>query len=204
MQVFLVKFISKEAQNSNIAASLLPPFWTVRIQHVQLGSFFVSSFRLRNFIQMASAKPLNYHWAMAALKPNHFEPKMHQTPKWKHWRQLSGQLLGKTWRMPSYTCQLFFSKLREIFRLHRTWISEGIPTASENCWNFRKTSEDRQRFSMTSEDCRSFPTTSEDERDERFSTTSKQGAPMIFKGFLTNPEHYERVLKMFWRLLERF
>ena len=96
----------------------------------------------------------------------------------------------------------FFSKMREIFRLHRTWISEDLPTPSEDCWNFRKTSEDRQRFSMTSEDCRSFPTTSEDERDERFSTTSKQGAPMIFKGFLTNPEHYERVLKMFWRFLE--
>ena len=72
-----------------------------------------------------------------------------------------------------YTCQLFFRKMREIFRLHRIWISEDLLTASGDCWWFRKTFEDRWRFPTTSED---FPTTSDGNRGvEIFSMTSKQG-----------------------------
>ena len=46
----------------------------------------------------------------------------------------------------SYTCQLFFSKMREIFRLHRTSVSKDLPKASEDCQRFPKTFEDHRRF----------------------------------------------------------
>ena len=52
--------------------------------------------------------------------------------------------------------------MREIFRLHRIWISEDLPTAAEDCQIFRKTSEDRQRFPTTSEDCQRFRKISDD------------------------------------------
>ena len=58
-----------------------------------------------------------------------------------------------------YTCQLFFSRMCEIFRLHRIWISEDIPTASEDCRRFRKTFEDHRRFPTASKD---FPMTFDD------------------------------------------
>ena len=46
-----------------------------------------------------------------------------------------------------YTCQLFFSKMCEIFRLHRFWISEDLQAASEDCGRFRKKiSNDFRRF----------------------------------------------------------
>ena len=38
-----------------------------------------------------------------------------------------------------YTCQLFFSKMCEIFRLHRTGFSKDLLMASEDCWRFWKT-----------------------------------------------------------------
>ena len=93
-----------------------------------------------------------------------------------------------------YTCQLFFSKICEIFRLHRIWNSEDLPAASEDCRTFRKTSKDRRRFPTTSED---FPTTSNDNRRcRKIFDDFKTGAAMISKGFQTN-------LEVFWRLLER-
>ena len=55
----------------------------------------------------------------------------------------------------------FFSKIREILHLHIPWISEDLPTASEDCQRFPKISEDRERFPLTSED---FSTTSGDNR----------------------------------------
>jgi len=48
-----MKFISKEAQNSNVAAILNS---TQQPAHV-----FVMSFRLRDFVQIASDKPFHYH-----------------------------------------------------------------------------------------------------------------------------------------------
>ena len=100
-----------------------------------------------------------------------------------------------------YTCQLFFSKMREIFHLHRIWISEDLPTASKGCQRFWKTSEDRLRFPTTSED---FPTTSDDnQRCRKIFNDFKTGPATVSKGFPTNLEHYWRVPKMFRRLLER-
>ena len=76
-----------------------------------------------------------------------------------------------------YTCQLFFSKMCEILHLHRTWISEHLPTAPEDCQRFPKTSKDCGRFLMTSEDCRLPKIT---DCVERFSTNSKQDSPQLF------------------------
>ena len=49
-----MKFVSKEAQNSDIVATILN---TTK----QPGGFPVMSFRPRNFVQMASDKRFNYH-----------------------------------------------------------------------------------------------------------------------------------------------
>jgi len=48
-----MKFVSKEAQNSNVAAILNST--------QQPGRVFVMSFRLRDFVQIASDKPFHYH-----------------------------------------------------------------------------------------------------------------------------------------------
>jgi len=53
VQVFLMKFVSKEAQNLNIVAAIL------NITE-QPDRVFVTSFRPRDFVQMASDKPFNY------------------------------------------------------------------------------------------------------------------------------------------------
>ena len=68
-----MKFDSKKAQNSNIVAAILD-------NTQQLGRVFVTSFRPRDFAQMASNsyKPFNYHsglWlplshAVCFLEPN--------------------------------------------------------------------------------------------------------------------------------------
>ena len=50
-----------------------------------------------------------------------------------------------------YNCQLFLSKMGEIFRLHRTWISEDLPTASGNCRSFGRLPKIAEDFTMTSE-----------------------------------------------------
>ena len=97
----------------------------------------------------------------------------------------------KSWvsiNYPSYTCQLFFSKMHEIFCLHRIWISKDLLTASEGCQRFRKTYKDRQRFSMTSQD---VPPTSEDnyQRWRKIFDDFKKGPAAISKGFPTNHEH---------------
>ena len=55
-----------------------------------------------------------------------------------------------------YICQLFFSKMREIFHLHRTWFSEDLSMASEDCQRFCKLFKDHLRFVMTSKDCQRF------------------------------------------------
>jgi len=49
-----LKFVSNEAQNSNIVAAILNS-----IQQPDRG--FVTSFRPREFVQMASEEPINYH-----------------------------------------------------------------------------------------------------------------------------------------------
>jgi len=49
-----LKFVSNEAQNSNIVAAILNS-----IQQPDRG--FVTSFRPREFVQMASEEPFNYH-----------------------------------------------------------------------------------------------------------------------------------------------
>ena len=49
----LVKFVSKEAQNSNIVAAILN-------STQQPGRVFVTSFRPRDFVQMASEEPFNH------------------------------------------------------------------------------------------------------------------------------------------------
>ena len=126
------------------------------------------------------------------------------TYKEMHWRVKIGEASRKKTTSTSmlahvsYTCKLFFSKMHEIFRLHRTWISE-LPTPSEGCRSFRKTSEDRRRFPTTSED---FLTTSEDK--PRCRQISKQGTLKISKRFPINLEHYLRAPKMLWPLLKRF
>ena len=66
---------------------------------------------------------------------------------------------SKSFQTISYTCELFFSKMLETFRLQKTWKSEYLPTSSEGCQSFRKTSEDHRRFPTTSEN---FPITSKD------------------------------------------
>ena len=79
----------------------------------------------------------------------------------------------------SYTCQLFFSKMREIFSLHRIWISEDLPASSV----------DHRRFPTTSED---FPTTSDDNRRSRkIFDDFKTGRATISKGFPSNLEHFK-------------
>jgi len=60
----------------------------------------------------------------------------------------------------NYTCQLFFSKLREIFRLHSTWISEDLPTASEDCRRFLKTPKIAEDFRRLPKIAEYFPMTS--------------------------------------------
>ena len=98
----------------------------------------------------------------------------------------------------AYTCQLFFSKMREIFRLHRIWISEDFPTASEDCQRFRKTSEDRQRLPMTSED---FLTTSDDNRRcRKIFDNFKTGPVTTSKGFQT----ISSIIEEFWRCSDDF
>ena len=90
-----------------------------------------------------------------------------------------------------YTCQLFFSKMREIFHLHRIWISQDLATSSE----------DPRRFSTTS---KHFPMTSDDnQRSRKIFNDFKTGRATISKGLPSNLEHYYRVPKMFWRFLER-
>jgi len=75
VQVFLAKFVSKEAQNLNIVAAILN-------STQQLGHIFVMSFHQRDFVQLATNKPFNLPlWVMAALEPYYFEPNMLQTPK---------------------------------------------------------------------------------------------------------------------------
>ena len=87
-----------------------------------------------------------------------------------------------------YTCQLLFRKMREIFRLHRIWISEDLPTASRDCQRFRKTSKDRWRFPTTSQD---FLTTSDNNRRcRKIFDDFKTGPATISKQFQTNLEHY--------------
>ena len=49
-----MKFVSKEAQNSNIIVSILN-------STQQPGCVFVTSFRPRDFVQMAFEEPFNYH-----------------------------------------------------------------------------------------------------------------------------------------------
>ena len=51
MQVFLVKFVSKEAQNSNNVAAILN-------STQQPGRLLVTSFRPSDFVQMASEEAL--------------------------------------------------------------------------------------------------------------------------------------------------
>ena len=60
MQVFLVKFVSKEAQNFNTVAAIL------NIPQ-QPGRLFLTSFRLRDFVQMASEEAFNYHFGLLLL-----------------------------------------------------------------------------------------------------------------------------------------
>ena len=48
--------------------------------------------------------------------------------------------------------------MREIFRLHKTWISEDLQTASEDCQRFRKTAEDNQRCRKIFGDFKTEPT----------------------------------------------
>lgn len=50
-------------------------------------------------------------------------------------------------RIHSHIPANIFSVECVIFRLYRTWISEGLPTASEDC----------RRYLTTSKDCRRFP-----------------------------------------------
>ena len=72
----------------------------------------------------------------------------------------------------------FFSKMCEIFRLHRIWISEDFPMASKDKRIFQKISKD-------------FPTTSHDNQTYRkIFNDFKTGPATISKGFPTNPEHY--------------
>ena len=73
-----------------------------------------------------------------------------------------------------YTCQHFFSKMREIVRLQRTWISKDLPTASGYCRRFRKNSK------ITEDHFRRLPKLTED--IERFFKTG----PPISKGFPSN------------------
>ena len=60
VQVFHVKFISKEAQNSNIVAAILN-------STQQPGCVFVTSFRPRHFVQMTSGKPFDYPFGLWLL-----------------------------------------------------------------------------------------------------------------------------------------
>jgi len=55
-----MKFVSKEAQNSNIAAAILN-------STQQPGCVFMTSFRSRDFVQMASEEPFNYHFGLWLL-----------------------------------------------------------------------------------------------------------------------------------------
>jgi len=55
-----MKFVSKEAQNLSIVAAILN-------STQQSGCVFVTSFRLRDFVQMASHKPFNYHYGLWLL-----------------------------------------------------------------------------------------------------------------------------------------
>ena len=62
----------------------------------------------------------------------------------------------------------FFSKMREIFRLHRIWISKDLSMASKVGEDFQRLPKIAKDFSTT---C--LPKTTEDV--EKFSTTLKQG-----------------------------
>ena len=72
-----MKFVSKEAQNSNIVAVSLNSS-----QHP--GRVSVTLYRHRDFVQMASKELLDppTSTVMAVLEPYYFEPNMLQTPKW--------------------------------------------------------------------------------------------------------------------------
>ena len=61
-----------------------------------------------------------------------------------------------------YSCQLFCSKMHELFHLHRIWISEDFPTASEDFRRLPKIAQDFQQLPKIADDV------------ERFSMTSKQ------------------------------
>jgi len=75
VQVFLTKFVSKEAQNLNIVAAILN-------STQQQGQIFVTSFHPRDFVQLGTDKPFNLpRWVIAALEPYYFEPNMLQSPK---------------------------------------------------------------------------------------------------------------------------
>ena len=54
MQFFLINIVSKYVRNSNIIAAILN-------STQQPGCVFVTSFRLRDFVQMASDKFFNHH-----------------------------------------------------------------------------------------------------------------------------------------------
>ena len=45
-----------------------------------------------------------------------------------------------------YTCQFFFSKMRENFSPHWTWVSNDLPTTSEDCRRYPKNSNDFRRL----------------------------------------------------------
>ena len=72
-----MKFVSKEAQNSNIVAAILNS-----IQ--QPGRVFVTSIRPRDFVQMVFDKPFATipGYGCSWYEPYYFEPNMFQTPKW--------------------------------------------------------------------------------------------------------------------------
>ena len=62
---FLYEIVSKEAQYSNIVAAIL------NRTYQQLDCVFVTSFCLRDFVQMASKEPFNYHSGLIWLLLSH-------------------------------------------------------------------------------------------------------------------------------------
>ena len=84
-----------------------------------------------------------------------------------------------------YTCQLFFSKMHEILRLHGTWISKDLLTASEDCEAFGRLPKITEDFWWLPKIAKDFQTTSKD----------SQRCRKIFDDFKTgqtisNLEHY--------------
>ena len=75
VQVFLMKFVFKEAQNSNIVTTILN-------NTQQPNLVFMTSFLLRNCVQIASEEPFNHHSGLwLFLSHIIFEPNKSQTPK---------------------------------------------------------------------------------------------------------------------------